>query len=247
MRDICVVRDGIIFIAQPAVPIGWHIAFFGTYEPEVREIFRAVLPVGGIALDVGANVGWHTLLMARLVGDAGRVLAVEPNPSVLKRLEYHVLLNRLEQVDIIPCAIADAEGTVEFYGPDANDAGSGDGHVVTAAMKGQHGIIRVETRRLDTILPATQIERLDLIKIDVEGFEWQVLQGAEQTVAKFRPHIVFEFDAAYTARGAGSPDVIWQFFQRHRYSLYAIGRNWAEEMDLSNWPQCANIWAVPMN
>src|ERR1700722_1370379 len=71
MPDLFLIRDGLVFVTQPGVPIGWHIAFFGTYEPELREILRAVLPTGGVAIDVGANVGWHTLLMAQLVGEGG--------------------------------------------------------------------------------------------------------------------------------------------------------------------------------
>src|SRR5689334_14765239 len=94
IRELCVVREGVAFLAQPSVPLGWHVAFFGTYEPELREIMRAVLPKGGVAIDVGANVGWHTLLMASLVGDKGRVLAAEANPSVRSRLRDNLHLNR---------------------------------------------------------------------------------------------------------------------------------------------------------
>src|SRR5215472_5962531 len=81
MAEVCLVRDGIVFQVQPSVAVGWNVAFFGTYEPELREIFRSVLPMGGVALDIGANIGWHTLLMARLVGNNGRVMAAEANPS----------------------------------------------------------------------------------------------------------------------------------------------------------------------
>jgi len=234
MREICVVRDSIAFLAQPSIPIGWHIAFFGTYEPESRAIFRAILPVGGVALDVGANVGWHTLLMARLVGDSGLVLAAEPNPSVRRRLEANLKLNRFGQVKVIPYAIAAIEGNVEFYGPEADDADSGNGHITTASATGQSSVYRVETRRLDAILPVAKITRLDLIKIDVEGYEWPVLNGATQTIAKFRPHIVFEYNAEYTSRGEGSAQLLWQFFQQNHYRLFAIGRNWAEEVQLNN-------------
>ncbi|MEI6724569.1 MAG: hypothetical protein WCO67_27705, partial [Betaproteobacteria bacterium] len=52
--DVCIVRDEMLFVAQPSVPLGWRVAMFGSYEPELREIFRAVLPVGGVAVDVGA-------------------------------------------------------------------------------------------------------------------------------------------------------------------------------------------------
>jgi hypothetical protein len=84
-----------------------------------------------------------------------------------------------------------------------------------------------------------------LIKIDVEGFEWQVLQGAEQSIAQFRPHIVFEYNADYAARGGGRPDLFDAFFSKHGYRLFAIGRNWAEAIELQSWPVCADIWAVP--
>ncbi len=64
----------------------WHIGFFRSYEPELRDIIRIVLPPGGVAIDVGANVGWHTRLMAKLLGPHGRVLAMKPNRSVREHL-----------------------------------------------------------------------------------------------------------------------------------------------------------------
>jgi FkbM family methyltransferase len=243
--ELCLVRDGSVFLAQPAVQIGWHVAFFGSYEPEIRDIFRTVLPLGGVALDIGANVGWHTLLMARLVGDQGRVLAAEPNPSVRKRLLNNLNLNRFNQVDVVPYAIADTEGTVEFFGPEADDGDSGNGYIVNDGSTAPQETIRVETRRLDAIVAAAQINRLDLIKIDVEGFEWPVLQGGEQTITKFRPHIILEYDANYASRGGGSPSAVLEFFREHGYRLFTIGRTWATAVELSNWPDCANIWAVP--
>lgn len=246
MRELCVVREGVTFLAQPTVPLGWYVAFFGTFEPELREIFRAVLPIGGVAIDIGANVGWHTLLMARLVGDNGRVLAAEANPSVRSRLQDNLNLNRFRQVEVIPYAIANSEGTVEFYGPTADDADSGSGYVVTSGVKERRAIIRVEMRRLDAIVSAAQVERLDLIKIDVEGLEWPVLQGGQQTIAKFRPHIVFEYNAEYSSRGRGDPHAIAEFFRTHRYRLFAIGRTWAKAVEPENWPDCADIWAAPL-
>lgn len=245
MREICVARDGFLFVAQPAVPLGWHIAFFGTYEPEVRDVFRAVLPAGGVAVDVGANVGWHTVLMGSLVGSGGRVLAAEPNPSVRARLEDNVRLNRFRHVEVLPYAIADAEGALEFFGPDACDPWSGNGYVAQGAPIGRPDTIRVEARRVDTLLAATGVKRLDLIKIDVEGFEWRVLQGAEQSIAQFRPHIVFEYNADYAARGGGRADLFDAFFTKHGYRLFAIRRNWAEAVEPGNWPACSDIWAVP--
>lgn len=243
--DLCVMRDGVMFLAQPSVSLGWNVVLFGTYEPFLRAIIRSVLPAGGTALDVGANVGWHALLMARTAGDGGRVLAAEANPSVRRLLESNLKLNRFRQVEIIPCAVAEREGSVEFWGPEADAAGSGDGHMMAAGAQGRQGIIRVETRTVDAICGASRVERLDLIKIDVEGFEWPVLQGAEKTIAKFRPHIVFEYNDEYAARGGGDAKRLSEFLVKHRYRPFAIRRNWAEAVRPGAWPSCADIWAVP--
>jgi FkbM family methyltransferase len=243
--EICLLRDGSLFITRLTFTIGWHVAFFGSYEPELRSIVRAVLPTGGVALDVGANVGWHTLLMANLVGPQGRVLAVEANPSVRQELVRNIRLNRLAQVNVIPCAVAESERLLEFCAPTADDPSSDSGHVLTGAKEGAD-MIRVEARTLDAIASELRIDRLDLLKIDVEGFEWPALQGAERTIAKYRPYILFEFDAAYCDRGGGKPSVICDFFRRHEYRVFSVGRTWAEAVEPSRWPDCANLLAVPL-
>jgi FkbM family methyltransferase len=242
--EICLVRDGSLFLTRPSLTLGWHVAFFGSYEPELRGFIRTVLAEGGVAIDVGANVGWHTLLMGRLVGPRGRVLAIEANPSIREQLSRNIALNRLAHVEIVPCAVAESERSLDFLGPDAAHACSASGHVVTDAAEAS-GSIRVDARTLDAIVAERRIERLDLIKIDVEGFEWPALQGGEQAIARFRPYVLFEFDASDTTRGGGSPEKFLAFFQRHRYRLFFIGRNWAEIVDSSDWPSSANVFAAP--
>jgi FkbM family methyltransferase len=246
LPELCLVRDGLIFLARPGVQVDWHVLFFGSYEPEARNIFRTVLPLGGVAVDVGANVGWHTLLMASLVGAGGRVLAIEPNPDLRRRLHNHLCLNHFSQAEIIPCAAADTERMTDFYAPAAKDLDSGNGHVVEAGHAENASTIRVETRRMDAIASAAGVERLDLIKIDVEGFEWPVLRGGENTIAKFRPHIVFEYNAESASRGGGTPELISKFFRTHRYRLFSIGQTWAAEIEGDEWPRSGDIWAVPI-
>lgn len=246
LPDICTIRDGVVFLAQPAVLLGWNVAFFGTYEPELRKIVETVLKPGGVAIDVGANVGWHTLLMARLVGDSGRVLAIEPNPSVRQRLIGNIGLNRFRHVEVVACAAAEAEGRIEFHAPPAGRADSGTGFASRDGAGPSADTISVETRSLDNILSAMPSARLDLIKIDVEGFEWPVLRGGEDSISHFHPHIVFEYDAAYVARGGGEAATFMEFFRRHRYRLFAVGRTGAAAIETSDWPNSANIWAIPM-
>ena len=244
--EICMRREGVAFLARPSVPLGWHVAFFGTYEPELRRIFRTVLFPGGVAVDVGANIGWHTLLMAQLVGRQGRVLAAEANPSICRKLQQNVELNWMRQVTIVPYALAGCKGTLAFRMPTEDSPDSGNGHIVANDVAPGAEITQVEARLLDEVVAAAGVDRVDLIKIDVEGFEWPVLQGAERTIEKFRPHVVFEFDAAYATRGGGSGPMLADFFRRHRYRLLVARRRSPEPLRSGHWPDCANIWAAPL-
>lgn len=244
LPEICLVRDEMLFVTRLGVPVGWHVAFFGSYEPELRKIMRALLMPGGVAVDVGANVGWHTLLMAQLVGAQGRVLAAEANPSACVELDRNVQINRLSHVEVLAHALGATEGHISFLEIAADEPGAASAHVTTDENPGA-GWISVRVRPLDAIVQEAGIERLDFIKVDVEGFEWPVLQGSRQTIAKHRPSIVFEFDAAYAARGGGSGPLLWDFFMQQGYRLYAIGRNWAARVELRQWPDCANVLAIP--
>lgn len=244
LPEVCLARDGSLFLTKLALPLGWHIGFFGSYEPELRDIMRAVLPVGGTAIDVGANAGWHTLLMARLVGPGGRVLAVEPNPSVREHLSRNLAINGLMQVEVAGAALAEQQGVLNFVAPTADDPASASGHVVTSAAAPANAI-RVAASTLDVLAEEKKLDRIDLLKIDAEGFEWPILQGAERTIGRFRPAVIFEFDRAYAARGSDSGSLFAEFFRRHRYRLFAVGRNWSELIDASAWPANANIFASP--
>lgn len=242
--ELCLPRDGTLFLTRPGIPLGWYVTFFGTYEPELRKIIRTVLPPGGVAIDVGANVGWHTLLMGRQVGNGGRVFAIEANPSVRNQLARNIELNRLDQVEIVPCAAAEFAKTLRFFGPSADDPRSGDGHVVAIADR-QSELLSVEARTLDAIVTERSLIRIDLIKIDVEGYEWPVLQGGEQTIVRFRPCILFEFDSAYAGRGDGSTQKLAAFFDRHGYRIFAIERNRMRPVETSDWPGGINFVAAP--
>jgi FkbM family methyltransferase len=242
--EYCLVRDGTLFLARPALPLGWHVLMFGSYEPELRAVFRAVLPAGGVVIDVGANVGWHTLLMAQVAGAGGRVIAVEANPHVRARLEEHLAINRCANVEVVPKALGDREGMVAFVAPPADDATSGDGHVAASGECAAHRI-EVEQRRLDALAAERGLDRLDLLKIDVEGYEWPVLEGAEATIARFRPQVVFEHNANYLGRGGATPERLEEFCGRHRFRLFTLGRGDARAIAPGRWPTVANIWAVP--
>ena len=198
-------------------------------------------------MDVGANVGWHALLMSRLVGPSGRVLAVEANPSVRVRLSEHLRANHLSNVTIVPSALGDQPGKLRFLAPPVDSFGAGDGHVAGEKDKDSQHVVETEVTTLDVLAEREGLQQLDFVKIDVEGFEWPVLQGAAATFAKFRPVVCFEFNSIYTGRGEGDSAALRDYFGQLDYELAVITRKGPRALAESAWPDCANLLATPRN
>jgi FkbM family methyltransferase len=150
----------------------------GTYEPEQTAQFRRRLRPGHTLFDVGAHVGYYSMLGASLVGSAGRVHAFEPQPRNAGYLRGHLALNRFSNVTVTETAISDRPGTASF----APGTGSGTGR-----LSGSGGE-EVKTTTLDHYTRETGAEP-DVMKIDVEGAEVAVLEGARHLLEARRPVI----------------------------------------------------------
>lgn len=162
--------------------IGARIALRRSYEPHVARVFRALLRPAMSVLDLGANIGYYTMLAAAMVGPAGRVAAFEPGPANASLLAASVAANGFRTVTLFPCAVADAAGTVGLQLDDSNGQ-------LTAPEAA--GVTRVQAVSLDGLLgPAYPV---DLIKIDIEGAEGLALAGMEGLVRARRPLIITEF------------------------------------------------------
>jgi len=129
--------------------------------------------------DVGAHAGFYSLLFARLVGPAGRVVAFEPSPRNITFLRNHIALNGLRNVDVVEAAVADSSGTAGF----AERSSS-----YTGALQ-QDGSVRVQIVRIDDIVATGRFPEPNFIKIDVEGAEDLVLAGARSTIMRAHPTI----------------------------------------------------------
>lgn len=158
-------------------------------EPCVPRFCRP----GDTVVDVGANIGEWTLQMAAAVGPAGRVIAIEPVPHMAQALEKSVLANNLRQVTIAALAVAERPGEAEFSVEQANTGGSRLGRFARGAERFDY--IKVRLATLDGLLEEAGVARVDFIKIDVEGYELEVLQGARATLAKWRPPLYLEVGA----------------------------------------------------
>ena len=237
------VPDGYVFPIDPRTLIGWNIYLFGTYESEVREAINTILAPGDVACDVGANVGWHTLLMARLVGPTGKVYAFEPNPTTRTRLSDAVRLNAGSHIDVQEYAVTDYDGMSGFVAPPAGSLWDGTGRLVNDRVS---EVQSVKCTTIDSFVHTYCVTRLRLIKIDVEGWELSVMRGARQALATMRPRIIFEYDPAYVSRGGGTADDILSFLFENRYGLCMLRRH-GVPLPINQLPKrCWNFLAVPL-
>ena len=153
--------------------------FLGTYEPRVTSWFLENVSAGDSMFDVGANVGYYTVLAGRIVGDRGQVVAIEPASTNVHNLHNNVRLNQLTNVKIFPGAAGEKNATVRFH----NGAGTGTGHI------SKEGGTEIPMRRLDDLATAYDVVPT-MLKIDVEGAELNVLRGATRLLTDAKPNIL---------------------------------------------------------
>jgi FkbM family methyltransferase len=161
---------------------GGASVYFNMIEPEQTSVFVNTLKNGMVFFDIGANVGYYTILGARLVGPQGRVLAFEPAIRNLAHLYEHVLLNKATNVTIVSAACSD-HMSLAFFSPGKNCA---EGHLVEG--NDNSNTFPVPTISVDEVIRQLGVSP-DVMKIDVEGAELSVLKGAEGTLYKSRPKL----------------------------------------------------------
>jgi FkbM family methyltransferase len=153
-----------------------HAFWLGAYEPEMQRLFVKVVKPGGVFYDIGANVGFYSLLASQLVG-AGKVIAFEPSPENVRYLRRHLDLNQCSNVEIFDLALCDREGYAHFL-----DDGTG-----SMGRLESHGSLRVRTSTLDALVQAQKIPPPDYLKMDIEGAEFQALSGACECFQQYKP------------------------------------------------------------
>lgn len=157
-----------------------HGCWLGIYEKDTQRVFLNHVHPGDVVLDIGANVGFFTLLASKLVGSEGKVYAFEPLPRNMSILRAHLQANRLVNVETLPIAAAAIEGTAPF----STGVGHSMGHI------SRNGDLSVPTASLDHLLTSSQIATAQFIKIDVEGAEFGVLTGGENLIVQSHPVIL---------------------------------------------------------
>lgn len=154
-------------------------------------VLQAQLSIDPVIFDVGANIGLTTVMASRRAGVVGSVHAFEPGPEAYEHLSLTVSSNNLKNVIMHQIAIGSVNGLMRFQ----EDSTSSASHLVVDGVSLGQSTRSVPVRRLDDVVSELGLTRLDLIKIDVEGHELSVLDGAVGTIRKFNPIIFMEFNS----------------------------------------------------
>jgi FkbM family methyltransferase len=163
---------------------------YGAYEISETRLVQALLGPGMTFVDIGANIGYYTLVAARMVGDQGRVHAFEPNRSMRDRLEANIHRNGLRNVVVHPDAVAQSTGQLEFFNS-TWDANQGISSLLPGA--GREEKQQVPSITLDDFVAGLADRRVDLIKMDIEGAEPLAIEGGRRTLgAADAPGLIFE-------------------------------------------------------
>jgi len=217
------------------------IFYLGDYEPWLKKHFKNLIKPGDTVLDVGANIGFHSIYFSTLVGAVGRVIAVEPIKQNFKALQHNVLLNKLDNIILVEKALANESKIINVH--INNDAINPGAHSLL-----NEGIANTKVNCItgNDLLKKLGISELDFIKIDVEGFELEVIKGLSDTIKTCRPIIIFEYDKAFQLKSTENPEAIFALLASHQYSFESVdGYGKSKPFTFSDHILSAEIIAYP--
>jgi FkbM family methyltransferase len=192
---------------------GDHGYWLGSYELAFQHQFAETVQEGDTVFDIGAHVGYYTLLAARQVGLGGHVYAFEPLPRNAAFLDHHIQINHLNNVTTYQVAVSDKTGSAHFGGGQSSSTGR-----ITS-----NGELEVRAASLDDMLDSGEVAPPSVMKIDVEGAEAAVLRGGKRLLAQYRPVIFL------ATHGSEPQEECTHLLESLDYSLCPINNERPEE------------------
>ncbi len=196
-----------------------YVAHFGFWAPQESIALQAMVSPGDTFLDLGAHVGYMSILATRLVGTAGKVISVEPTPETAAILRHNAThMNGGVEMLVHECAAAatDGEGFMHIHAVNTGDNRSYD---VQDGMHGEH--VTIQKRSLDTLLAGEG--RIDVIKMDVQGAEHDATRGMLGILSDHRPAVITEFWPAGLKDAGAEPEDFLAIWRNLGYSIRSLG------------------------
>lgn len=192
---------------------------YGRYSPEIIGLFQRLLRPGDCALDIGAQLGYISAHLARIVTPSGAVYSLEPDPNVFARLRETVEQNHFHWVHLLPYAAGDRRGSLTFYLSKV----AGWSTAVPGSHRSELTATQVECMPIDELVREGQIQRrVRLVKIDVEGHECAVLDGMKSLLERDRPMVLMEVNPDMMAPLGLSPADQLRRIEQFHYRMYTV-------------------------
>ncbi len=209
--------------------ISEELLMFKTHEPLSTKILSKLLEPGMVCLDVGSNIGYYACLESLIVGNTGKIIAIEPSPINYKYLQKNATLQKIKNIETFNFACGDYDGTIKFA---ISDRSNWSRVVSNDLLDSPPDSIISEQEiplvQIDTFLPQQKIEKIDFLRMDVEGYEYHILKGCVKTIKKFRPF--FHIEVHLFLLGAEKTLELFTLFREINYEVrFFIPR----EMDVS--------------
>lgn len=196
--------------------VGRDLFFDGEYEPETIRAIEQNLKEGDVFIDIGANIGAISLPVAKW--NKVQVYSFEPGPNIFSILQINKQENRLDNISVIQKGLSDAEGETDFFESDRMHGWSGMVKIDSFQK------CRVPTTTLDIFAVENKIERIAVLKVDVQGWEYYVFKGAERLLEEKRIDvIVFEFESWAEGNAGLELGAAQQYLIDKGYSLFTLG------------------------
>ncbi len=202
--------------------ISSELLMFKTHEPLTTKLLSKELKKDMVCLDVGGNIGYYTLLESNIVGENGKVIAIEPSPPNFQHLQKNLEMQNANNVDAYNFAAGDKDGDINFliYEESNGSFTIPDGE--TTNLPGE--LIKVQAKKLDTFLDELKINHVDFVRMDVEGYESHIIDGMKNTIEKSKP--MFQIEVHASLMGKEGTKKFLRTFQEYGYEAkYYIPRD----------------------
>jgi len=171
--------------------ISEELLLFKTHEPFSTQVLTSNLQKGMVCLDIGGNLGYYATLESRKVGRTGKVIAIEPAPINFKYLTKNLSKQNESNFDAFNLAIGDVDGEISFFISEHSNAS----HVIREKELSKvdpKNVIKVPIKTIDSLVDELGVDKIDFLRMDAEGYEVHILEGATKTIQKFKPMIQIE-------------------------------------------------------
>lgn len=214
------IDNGIKIYLDLTNPLTWELILEKDFEKKVKNTFIENIKESDTVIDVGANIGEYSLLASKIIGPNGKIFAIEPLSDISKKLKENFLLNNFSNFEILEKAVGETEDQVNLYKKNQ----SGNIGFIESSVDGKNlikteQIIEVDT--LDNIIANKKINLVNMLKIDVEGFEYNVLLGCKKSLNKIEK-IICEIHLKYLQKKGQDELKILSFLKENGFSIDVI-------------------------